>query len=64
MNTTQYFIAKHLIHLKEYIIVHTRNNNNNGMAFGYIITLCVESNIYNHLFYQIIVFVAWVLVCR
>ena len=34
------------------------------MAFGYIITLCVESNIYNHLFYQIIVFVAWVLVRR
>ena len=32
------------------------------MAFGYIITLCVESNIYNHLFYQIVV-VAWVLVC-
>ena len=25
--TTQYFIAKHFIHLKEYIIVHTRNNN-------------------------------------
>ena len=31
------------------------------MAIGYIITLCVESNIYNHLFYEI-VFVAWVLV--
>ena len=27
-------------------------------------SLCVESNIYSHLFYQIIVFVAWVLVRR
>ena len=37
------------------LILHTINNNNNkGMAFGHIITLCVESNIYNHLFYQIV----------
>ena len=56
--TTQYFIAKHFIHLKESIIVHTRINNSKGMAFGYVIT-----NIYSHLFYQI-VFVAWVLVRR
>ena len=28
--TTQNFIAKHFIHLKEYIIVHTRNNNNSN----------------------------------
>ena len=34
------FIAKHFIHLKEYIIVHTRNNNSKGMAFGYVVTLC------------------------
>ena len=45
------FSSQNILFTSKSILLYTRNNNSKGMAFGYVITLCVESNIYNHLFY-------------